>query len=153
MENKPSLFEKFIKDIKRIWRIAPRGLILWNACIIAVLTLSIFISFEVFIIAQIFGSFIAFGVMLDNDLSGSSSPRNLWTLATGFALVILIFMVFVGIIQFVYRWTFGYLIEQDEIRRLKFEQEEREAKKTKQKYQNLLENKNKEKKDQKLLGN
>jgi amino acid permease len=153
MANKKALFEKFTNDIKRIWRTAPRGLILWNLSLVALLIVPAFYNIEVFLFAQVIGSFLAFAIMLDNDLSNSSSPRNIWVLATAFSWVMFIFMIIFGILQFIYKWTFGHLFEQDEVRRLRVEKEEQEEAKAKQKYQNLLENKNKEKKNQKLLGN
>lgn len=123
MANKPALFEKFINDIKRIWRTAPRGLILWNLTLVALMIVPAFYSLEVFIVAQILGSFCAFGIMLDNDLVGRSSPRNLWALATAFSWVMLVFMLAFGILEFVYKWTFGLLIKQDEIRVEKYQKE------------------------------
>lgn len=144
MVNKKTLFEKLINDIKRIWRIAPRGLILWNTTIVVILIVPIFFSVDVFLGIQLVASFLAFGIMLDNDVSNSS--RNLWILATGFALFCGFMMLIFSIGQFSYKWTFGYLIEQDEFRRLRVEKEEREEAKAKQKYQNIFENKNKEKK-------
>ena len=118
MANK-ALFEKFTNDIKRIWHRAPRGLITWNLFMVALLTLPILIDLRLFIFAQVIGSFFAFGIMLDNDLSNTSSPRNIWVLVTAFSWVMFVFMLGFGILQFAYKWTFGRMIEQDEVREQK----------------------------------
>lgn len=158
MATKTALFEKFTNDIKRIWNRAPRGLILWNLFMVLLLTVPILIDLRVFIFAQAIGSFFAFGIMLDNDLSSSSSPRNFWVLVTAFSWVMFVFMLVFGILQFAYKWTFGRMIEQDEIREQKHIRED-----LKNQYNQLLleQGKNEEqlkieageKKNQKLLGN
>lgn len=125
MENKKTLFEKLMNDVRRIWKTAPRGLILWNLCIVGILIIPAFYNVEVFILAQAVGSFLAFALMLDNDLSGRSGARNLWIITTAFAWVMFAFMILVAIAKFAYKWSFGYLIEQDEIRQIKYRVEQR----------------------------
>lgn len=111
--------------VKHLWRIAPRGIILWNAFIMSLLTITAFVSIEVFLVAQAIGSVIAFVTMLNDDISGNHSPKNFWTIMTLVGLIVCLFIIIVNIFQFSYKWTFGYLIEQDEIRREKYRKEQR----------------------------
>jgi ABC-type multidrug transport system fused ATPase/permease subunit len=146
-------------EIKHLWRTAPRGIILWNAFIISLLTLTAFISIEVFLVVQAIGSVIAMVIILQEDMSGKSDPKNFWTIMTLCGWIVFIFMSIVGIIQFTYKYTFGYLIEQDEIRKQKYSKENRssELEQLRLDYNKRIETfkklNDKIKNNQKLLGN
>jgi hypothetical protein len=136
------LFEKFSDELRLLWKTAPRGIILWNVCIIAILIVPAFFNLEVFLVLQGLASFIAFAKMLD----GEPDAKDFWVLFTGFSLVMGIFMLVFGFLHLCYKYSFGYLIKQDEIRIAKHKKEVAEK-------ENQLLLEAGEKKNQKLLGN
>lgn len=141
-ETDKRLFEKFSEELKIVWKTAPRGIILWNLCIVAILILPAFFNLEVFMFVQALGSFLGFAKMLD----GEPDAKDFWVLFTGFSVVMGIFMLVFGFLHLCYKYSFGYLMKQDEIRIEKHKKEVAEKEK-----QLLLEQG--EKKNQKLLGN